>query len=80
LKGNKQSEIGRIPVKGKFGNSEWEYGCSRISRKLNSTNETRIAMTVVVMNLKKVRLIFFCLFFSLLWRFGFLFFGRLKIA
>lgn len=80
LKGAKESEVVRIPIEGKFGNGKRKYGWSRISSKLKSTSETSIAITVLVMNLEKIRRDLLLSIFSLLRRFGFIFCGRLKIV
>jgi hypothetical protein len=49
----RQDEIDRIPVEGKFGQGKRRFGLARIMAKLSNTSETVIAITFIVMNLEK---------------------------
>ncbi len=48
-----QDEVDRIEVEGKFGVSKRRYGLDRIMTKLSSTSAGTIALTFLLMNLKR---------------------------
>jgi hypothetical protein len=50
----RQDEIDRIAIEGKFGQGKRHLGLGRVMAKLASTSECAIAMTFLVMNLKKL--------------------------
>lgn len=52
-KQQRQDEVDRIPVEGRFGVAKRRYGLSRIMRRLKETSESAIAMVFLVMNLDK---------------------------
>jgi len=54
-KQSRENEIARIPIEGKIGNGKRAYGLNRIKMKLRVTSETSIAVTILVMNLEKIR-------------------------
>jgi transposase, IS5 family len=59
----RQDEIDRIPIEGKFGQSKRRFGLDRVMAKLSITSKCVIAMTFLVINLKKgLRLLFLCFF------------------
>lgn len=51
----RQDEIDRIPVEGKFGNAKRRYSLDRIMAKRQDTSETTIALVFLLMNLEKIR-------------------------
>lgn len=51
----RQDEIDRIPVEGKFGNAKRRYSLNRIMAKRQDTSETTIALVFLLMNLEKIR-------------------------
>jgi hypothetical protein len=60
----RQDELDRIPIEGKFGQSKRRFGLNRIMTKLSRTSETVIAITFIVMNLEKwLQKLFFVLIF-----------------
>jgi hypothetical protein len=54
-KQQRQDEIDRIPVEGKFGNAKRRYGLGRIMAKRRETSETTIGLILVLMNLERLR-------------------------
>lgn len=69
-KQQRQDEVDRIPVEGKFGNGKRKYGLGRIMTKKKETSETQIGVIILVMNLEKLRAASFCSFrIDLLFRF-----------
>lgn len=64
-KQQRQDEIDRIPVEGKFGNAKRKYGLDRIMAKGKETSETTIGVIIIVMNLEKLRARFLFVFFML---------------
>jgi len=59
----RQDEIDRIEIEGKFGVAKRYYSLGRIMTKLAETSESTIALTFLVMNLKKwLKATFLCLF------------------
>lgn len=59
----RQDELDRIPIEGKFGQGKRRFSLGRILTKLAGTSETAIAITFVVMNLEKwLKKLFLCLF------------------
>jgi IS5 family transposase len=62
----RQDELDRIPIEGKFGQGKRRFGLNRIMAKLSKTSETAMAIIFIVMNLEKwLKLSFFVLFFGL---------------
>lgn len=61
-KQQRQDEIDRIPVEGKFGNGKRKYGLDRIMAKKKETSESTIGLIVLIMNLGKLRSSFILLF------------------
>lgn len=53
-----QDEKDRIPIEGKFGNAKRQYGMNRIMAKGKETNETTIAVIILIINLEKPRVRF----------------------
>lgn len=49
----RQDELDRIPIEGKFGQGKRRFGLSRIMAKLSKTSETVMAIMFIVMNLEK---------------------------
>jgi hypothetical protein len=64
----KQDEIDRIPIEGSFGTAKRRYGIDRIKTKLSTTSETSVGITILVMNLEKIRRDLLLSFFRLLYR------------
>jgi len=63
----RQDELERIPIEGKFGQGKRRFGLNRIMAKLSHTSETVIAITFIVMNLEKwLQKLFFVFLFC--WR------------
>jgi len=63
--------VDRIPVEGKFGQLKRRFGLNRIMTKLSETTQTVIFMTVLIVNLERVRQkIIFIYFFAKTWLFG----------
>ncbi|MGM0432733.1 MAG: IS5 family transposase [Spirochaetota bacterium] len=54
-KQQRQDEIDRIPVEGKFGNAKRRYSLGRIMAKRRDASETTIGLILVLMNLERVR-------------------------
>ncbi len=50
----RQDEVERIPVEGRFGVAKRRYGLSRIMRRLKETSESAITIVFLVMNLYKI--------------------------
>lgn len=61
-KQQRQDEIDRIPVEGKFGNAKRKYGLDRIMTKKKDTSESTIGLIILIMNLEKLRSSFILLF------------------
>ena len=62
-KQQRQDELDRIPIEGKFGQSKRRFSLNRVMTKLSETSETAIAITFIVMNLEKwLQKLFLCLF------------------
>lgn len=61
----RQDEIERIPVEGKFGEVKRRYGLDRIFEKLVVTSETAIMLTFLAANCEKVLRDLFALIFSI---------------
>ncbi len=53
-KQQRQDEVDRIPVEGRFGVAKRRYSLSRIMRRLKETSESAITMVFLVMNLDKI--------------------------
>lgn len=53
-KQQRQDEVDRIPVEGRFGVAKRRYSLSRIMRRLKETSESAISMVFLVMNLDKI--------------------------
>ncbi len=53
-KQQRQDEVDRIPVEGRFGVAKRRYCLSRIMRRLKETSESAITMVFLVMNLDKI--------------------------
>jgi hypothetical protein len=53
-KEQRQDEVDRIPVEGRFGVAKRRYSLSRIMRRLKETSESAITMVFLVMNLDKI--------------------------
>lgn len=53
-KQQRQDEVDRIPVEGRFGVAKRRYCLSRIMRRLKGTSESAITMVFLVMNLDKI--------------------------
>ncbi len=49
----RQDELDRIPIEGKFGQSKRRFSLNRVMTKLSGTSETAIAIVFIVMNLEK---------------------------
>jgi len=49
----RQDELDRIPIEGKFGQSKRRFSLNRVMTKLADTSETAIAIVFIVMNLEK---------------------------
>jgi transposase, IS5 family len=65
----KEDEIDRIAIEGKFGQAKRRFGLGRVMTKLKSTSQSAIALTFLVINLEKwLKLLYFLLFsyFSIL--------------
>jgi transposase, IS5 family len=62
---NRLDEGERNAIEGKFGQGKRRFGLSKIMAKLQQTSETTIAMSFLVMNLVKLRELYFFLFFGL---------------
>ncbi len=61
----RQDELDRIPIEGKFGQGKRRFGLARIMAKLSNTSETVIAITFMVMNLEKwLQQLLFCFIFA----------------
>ena len=61
----RQDELDRIPIEGKFGQGKRRFGLGRIMAKLSQTSETAIAIIFIVMNLERwLKTPFFVLVFS----------------
>ena len=61
----RQDELDRNAVEGKFGQGKRRFGLARIMAKLSNTSETVIAITFLVMNLEKwLQKLFFCFIFG----------------
>jgi len=50
----RQDELDRIPIEGKFGQGKRRFTLNRIMAKLSQTSETVIAVTFIVMNMEKL--------------------------
>lgn len=62
----RQDEIDRIPIEGKFGQGKRRFGLGRIMAKLSQTSETVMGIIFIVMNLEKwLKNLFFVLVFRL---------------
>jgi len=62
-KQQRQDELDRIPIEGKFGQSKRRFSLNRVMAKLSITSKTAIAITFIVINLEKwLQKLFFCLF------------------
>jgi hypothetical protein len=61
----RQDELDRIPIEGKFGQGKRRFGLGRIMAKLSQTSETVIALIFIVMNLEKCLKTAFLFFFAL---------------
>jgi hypothetical protein len=62
----RQDELDRIPIEGKFGQGKRRFGLGRIMAKLAETSETVMAIIFIVMNLEKwLKMPFFALLFWL---------------
>lgn len=62
----RQDEIDRIPIEGKFGQAKRRFSLGRVMAKLKSTSESAIALTFLVINLEKwLWLLYFLLFTGL---------------
>ena len=61
----RQDELDRIPIEGKFGQGKRRFGLGRIMAKLSQTSETVIALIFIVMNLEKWLKRLFLFFFAL---------------
>lgn len=53
-KQQRQDEVDRIPVEGRFGVAKRRYCLSRIMRRLKETSESAITMVFLIMNLDKI--------------------------
>ena len=62
---NRQDERERNAIEGKFGQGKRRFGLSRIMAKLQETSETVIAISFLVMNLVKLKELFFLTFFRM---------------
>ncbi len=61
----RQDELDRIPIEGKFGQAKRRFGLDRIMAKLSNTSETMMSITFLVMNLEKwLQKIFSALFLA----------------
>lgn len=49
----RQDELDRIPIEGKFGQGKRRFSLNRVMTKLADTSETAIAIVFIVMNLEK---------------------------
>ncbi len=49
----RQDELDRIPIEGKFGQGKRRFSLGRVMAKLSGTSVTAIAVTFIVMNLEK---------------------------
>jgi IS5 family transposase len=49
----RQDELDRIPIEGKFGQGKRRFSLSRVMAKLSETSETAMAIVFIVMNLEK---------------------------
>ncbi|MBI9100712.1 MAG: transposase [Spirochaetaceae bacterium] len=58
----RQDEIDRIPVEGKFGNAKRKYGLDRVMAKKKDTSESTIGLIILIMNLEKLRSSFIWVF------------------
>lgn len=56
----RQDELDRIPIEGKFGQGKRRFGLDRIMAKLSQTSETMIGVIFIVMNLEKLLREAFC--------------------
>ena len=62
----KQDELDRFPIEGKFGQGKRRFGLSRVMAKLSKTSETVMAIVFIVMNLEKwLKMSFFAFLFWL---------------
>jgi len=61
----RQDELDRIPIEGKFGQGKRRFALGRIMAKLSQTSETVIALIFIVMNLEKWLKEPFLFFFAL---------------
>ena len=50
----KQDELDRIPIEGKFGQGKRRFSLDRIMAKLAETSEAVIMVSFIVMNLEKI--------------------------
>jgi transposase, IS5 family len=63
----KQDEIARIDIEGKFGVAKRRYGLGKIMAKLRESAETMIALPILIMNLQKILKDLFVLYFLTLY-------------
>lgn len=61
----RQDEIDRIEIEGKFGVAKRRYGLGRIMAKLRVSAQTMVALPLFVMNLEKILRDLFCFIFHL---------------
>jgi len=60
----RQDEIDRISIEGKFGQAKRRFSLAKVCTKLKETSETAIAITFLVLNLEKLlQLLIFCLLY-----------------
>jgi len=79
----RQAELDRIPIEGKFGNAKRRFSLDRILAKLKNTAETWIGFIFIVMNLGTLEARSFLRLFRMLFRqqfSGFCFYGNIGLV
>jgi len=64
----RQDELDRIPIEGKFGQGKRRFSLDRVMAKMARTSESAIAITFIAMNLEKwLQKLVLCLFICFQW-------------